>query len=77
MRVDLYSLDIAAGERDFYGDGLILLEGVISEFLSCLAMIRRYQVSRGKRDPVASVQARVKSAERSPPPTCPCKPSGS
>lgn len=60
--MDLYSLDLTAEERDFYGDGLILLEGVISEFLSCLAMIRRYQVSRGKRDPVASVQARVKSA---------------
>ncbi len=60
--MDLYSLDLTAEERDFYGDGLILLEGVISEFLSCLAMIRRYEVSRGKRDPVASVQARVKSA---------------
>ncbi len=60
--MDLDSLDIAAGERDFYGENLILLEGIISEFLSCLAMIRRYQVSRGNRDPVASVQARVKSA---------------
>ncbi len=61
--MDLYSLDLTAEERDFYGGELILLEGVISEFLSCLAMIRRYQVSRGKRDPVASVQARVKSAD--------------
>jgi len=60
--MDLYSLNITAEEHEFYGDDLILLEGVISEFLSCLAMIRRYQVSRGNRDPVASVQARIKSA---------------
>jgi len=50
-------------DREFYGGSLILLEGVIAEFLSCMEMIRRYQVSRGCRDPVASVQARVKSAE--------------
>ncbi len=60
--MDFYSLDVTAEEYDFYGDNLILLEGVISEFLSCLDMIRRYQVSRGNQDPVASVQARIKSA---------------
>lgn len=56
-------LEITNAERDFYGGHLILLEGAIEEFLSCLRMIRRYQVSRGRRDPVASFQARIKSAE--------------
>lgn len=56
-------LEITSAERFFYGDYLILLEGVIEEFLSCLQMIRRYQVSRGQRDPIASFQARIKSAE--------------
>ena len=51
-----YLLDITGAEREFYGGRLILLEGVIEEFLSCLHMIRRYQVSRGHRDPVASFQ---------------------
>ena len=55
--------EITGEESEFYGDHLILLEGVIEEFLSCLHMIRRYQVSRGRRDPVASFQARIKSAE--------------
>ena len=53
---------ITAEEREFYGDRLILLEGIIREFLSCMDMIRRYQVSRGGRDPVSSCQARIKSA---------------
>ena len=56
-------MDITAEERDFYGDRLILLEGVISEFLSCMDLIRRYQVSTGRRDPVASFQARIKRAD--------------
>lgn len=55
-------LDLTAAERAFYADKLILLEGVIEEFLSCVSMLRRYQVSQGRRDPIASVQARVKSA---------------
>ena len=53
---------ITAEEREFYGDRLILLEGIIREFLSCTDMIRRYRVSRGGRDPIASCQARIKSA---------------
>ncbi len=57
------SSDITAAEREFYGERLILLEGAIAEFLSCMDMIRRFQVSQGRRDPVASFQARVKSAE--------------
>ena len=56
-------IEITSAERDFYGDRLILLEGAIEEFLSCLQMIRRYQVSRGQRDPIASFQARIKRAE--------------
>ena len=56
-------LEITSAEQDFYGDRLILLEGAIEEFLSCLQMIRRYQASRGRRDPIASFQARIKSAE--------------
>ena len=58
-----YLPDISGAERAFYGDHLILLEGVIEEFLSCLYMIRRYQVSLGQRDPIASFQARIKSAQ--------------
>lgn len=61
--MELIAPEFTSAERDFYGDGLILLEGVISEFLTCMEMIRRYQLSRGRPDPVASVQARIKSAE--------------
>ncbi len=61
--MDLFPLGVTRAECEFYGDRLILLEGVIEEFLSCLHMIRRYQVSRGRRDPIASFQARIKSAE--------------
>lgn len=56
------SLKITGVEQEFYGEWLIYLEGVIAEFLSCMEMIRRYQVSRGQRDPIVSVQARIKSA---------------
>lgn len=56
-------LTAASAERDFYGDSLILLEGIIEEFLSCLGMMRRCQVSRGRRDPIASVQTRIKRAD--------------
>ena len=56
-------LEITSAERFFYGDYLILLEGAIEEFLSCLQMIRCYQASQGQRDPIASFQARIKSAE--------------
>ena len=55
-------LDITGEEHEFYGDHLIVLEGVIEEFLSCINMIRRYQVSIGRRDPITSFQARIKSA---------------
>ena len=57
-----YLLNVSGADREFYGDYLILLEGVIVEFLSCLDMIRRYQVSQGHRDPIASFQTRIKSA---------------
>jgi len=57
-----YISNITGDERDFYGPHLIFLEGAISEFLSCVEMIRRYQISLGRRDPIASVQARIKSA---------------
>lgn len=55
-------LDITSAEHEFYGSCLIVLEGAIEEFLSCISMIRRYQVSIGRRDPIASCQARIKSA---------------
>lgn len=57
-----YFPDINGAEREFYREKLILLEGIIEEFLSCINMIRRYQVSLGRRDPIASFQARIKSA---------------
>lgn len=49
-------------EQAFYGESLILLEGAAAEFLSCLEMICRYRVSRGRHDPVCSYTARIKSA---------------
>lgn len=55
--------EVTSAEREFYGENLILLEGAISEFLSCIDMIRRYEVQLGNRDPVASSQTRIKSAE--------------
>lgn len=55
--------EVTSAEREFYGENLILLEGTISEFLSCMDMIRRYEVQLGNRDPVASSQTRIKSAE--------------
>ena len=61
--MDSFMEGITGAEREFYGDSLILLEGMIREFLSCVDMIRRYRVSRGGRDPVTSCQARIKSAE--------------
>lgn len=57
-----YTINVSTAERDFYGEKLIILEGIIAEFLSCVDMMRRYQISKGKRDPIASVQARIKSA---------------
>lgn len=55
--------EVTSAEREFYGENLILLEGAISKFLSCMDMIRRYEVQLGNRDPVASSQTRIKSAE--------------
>lgn len=55
--------EVTSAEREFYGENLILLEGAISEFLSCMDMIRRYEVQLGNRDPVALFQTRIKSAE--------------
>lgn len=61
--MESFPLEITSEEREFYGSSLIILEGAIEEFLSCINMIRRYQVSNGQRDPIASFQARIKSAE--------------
>ena len=58
--------EVTSAEREFYGENLILLEGAISEFLSCMDMIRRYEVQLGNRDPVASSQTRFRTA-----PFCP------
>ena len=58
-----FPLEVTGAEREFYGNRLILLEGAIEEFLSCLHMIRRYQVSRGRRDPVASFQSLPATAD--------------
>lgn len=54
--------NVTAAEREFYGRHLVLLEGVIHEFLSCMEMVRRYRCSQGHGDPIASYQARIKSA---------------
>lgn len=61
--MEFEAMAAGAAEREFYGEHLILLEGIISEFLSCLSMIRRCRASRGQGDPIASVQARIKRAD--------------
>ena len=61
--MDYSAPEVTSAEREFYGENLILLEGAISEFLSCMDMIRRYEVQLGNRDPVASSQTRIKRAE--------------
>ena len=53
---------VTAAEQEFYQEELILLEGVISEFLSCMDMIRRRQISLGREDPVSTIHTRIKSA---------------
>lgn len=60
--MDYFVPEVTAAEQEFYGERLVLLGGALSEFLSCMEMIRRYQVSQGERDPVSSFQARIKSA---------------
>ena len=60
--MDHFMAHVTAEERAFYGSNLVLLEGIILEFLSCLEMIRRYQTSLGRSDPVSSHQARIKQA---------------
>ncbi len=52
--MDYLTPEVTAAEREFYGNWLILPEGAISEFLSCISMIRRYRVSLRERDPVPS-----------------------
>lgn len=47
----------------FYGSSLILLEGMIDEFLSCIGMIRRYQKETTGWDPVSSCSSRIKNPE--------------
>lgn len=56
-------LSIAEADREFYGKYYILLEGVISEFLSYMGMMRQYQISQGHRAPIASFRTRIKSVE--------------
>lgn len=62
MLMQDFTVNVSCEERRFYQGSLVLLEGAISEFLSCLEMMRRYRLSRGRRDPVATCSARVKSA---------------
>ena len=54
---------ITQAEREFYGENLILLEGAISEFLSCIDMILRRRASLGESVPVCSMQCRIKGAD--------------
>lgn len=58
-----YLIEITQKERMLYGENLILLEGSIREFLSCMDMIRKYQKETSGWDPVASCSARIKKAD--------------
>lgn len=51
-----------AEEQNFYGEGLIWLEGVLAEFLLRLDMQRRLCIARGMHDPVEHYKARIKTA---------------
>lgn len=50
-------------ELDLYQEDLVLLEGAITEFVSCMDMMRNHLVDKGQRDPILSYFARIKSAE--------------
>lgn len=52
-----------AAEHEFYGDGLLWLEGAAALFLLRLDLLRRRRAMRGLRDPVEHYKARIKSAD--------------
>ena len=55
--------EVTSAEREFYGENTILLEGAISEFLSCMDMIRRLRGAAGNRDPVVVSNAHQERGE--------------
>ena len=61
--MEYFEMEITEREKEFYEDQLILLTGKLTEFLSCMDMLRKYQKTVTGRDPVASCQARIKKAE--------------
>ena len=56
--MEYFEMDITEKEKDLYGDQLILLTGTLTEFLSCMEMLRRYRKAVTGRDPVSSCRAR-------------------
>ena len=61
--MEYFEMDITEKEKDLYGDQLILLTGTLTEFLSCIEMLRRYRKAVTGRDPVSSCRARIKKAD--------------
>lgn len=61
--MEYFEMDITEKEKDLYGDQLILLTGTLTEFLSCMEMLRRYRKAVTGRDPVSSCRARIKKAD--------------
>lgn len=61
--MEYFEMDITEKEKDLYGDKLILLTGTLTEFLSCMEMLRRYRKAVTGRDPVSSCRARIKKAD--------------
>lgn len=51
------------GNKPFYKDSMILLEGVIDDIISRLNVIRKYRKYHNDRDPISYISSRVKSEE--------------
>jgi putative GTP pyrophosphokinase len=50
-------------DQQFYNESYLLLEGVITEVLSRLDIIRKYRSMKYDKDPIEHCKARIKSAE--------------
>ena len=47
----------------FYGEDIVLLEGVITELTARLEIIRKYKIMHNDRDPIEYITSRIKTEE--------------
>lgn len=52
--MEYFEMDITEKEKGSIRGQLILLTGTLTEFLSCMEMLRRYRKAVTGRDPVSS-----------------------